>query len=309
MEETEIESLREEVAALRLRLESVEAAAEKLRDGAAELDEAVLVERLTPFLPSEESGGGSSPGRAVVGLEPPDSLPPFAVFCETDSDSGRTPGGFYIHVPPGCVLLGGREVTIGDEDNEPDDDDCLPLDLGSDDSDATVYAHVRKEAEGSDYYVVFDKESVDEDADYTFVVAKFRGEDGPLRMCSSIVSIGGAAIGLSGCYEIVAFAEGEGGSQQTKHFANRYYEVSGVVREGPDGDPADYRGKFLALDVSSATAQLQGYTTFAALQTAMMDRSRVVIPLYKFTSAGNVACDMRHLPRADMWSTWNISNA
>lgn len=88
------------------------------------------------------------------------------------------------------------------------------------------------------------------------------------------------------------------------HFINRYYEVSGVLRAGPDASSGlgGYAGKFVAIRVSGTTAAIAGYSNLGAMQSDMIDKNLVVMPLYKLDSDGEVEIDLRHVPRADMWS-------
>lgn len=129
---------------------------------------------------------------------------------------------------------------------------------------------------------------------------------------------GGGESRLPGCYEIVSQdSESSGGeSTASRRFANRYYEVAGVIREGPDGSPDDYKGRALGIRVysvlssgSAAPPVLAGYGSVSEMAQDMSNSNYVVIPLYKFTSDGEVECDLRHLPRADMWNSLNVVNA
>lgn len=127
------------------------------------------------------------------------------------------------------------------------------------------------------------------------VAMDYRGVN--LPVCSGGVS---AARGndLPSVYELV---EGENGS---RHFANRYYEVSGILREGPDHSlTLDDVDCFLALRVDSyGQASVRRYPTLEHLQSDMGSQRFAVMPLYKLGSGGEVVCDLRHVPRADMWS-------
>lgn len=89
-----------------------------------------------------------------------------------------------------------------------------------------------------------------------------------------------------------------------RHFINRYYEVSGVVREGPDctGDLRDRANAFVAIKITNSSAVIAYYQSLSSMQADMVDQSKVVMPLYKLDGNGDAAIDFRHLPRADMWS-------
>lgn len=111
-------------------------------------------------------------------------------------------------------------------------------------------------------------------------------------------------------FEIVEDSETCGVS--TYRFDNQYFEVSGVLYDLK----SDYtftrhyvENLYLAIVLSSVStpqAYIQEYHTFEDMQTAMADETKSVIPLYKFDSEGAVACDLRHIPRADMWTLGGI---
>lgn len=90
-----------------------------------------------------------------------------------------------------------------------------------------------------------------------------------------------------------------------RHFINRYYEVSGVLHEGPDvsGSLESYAGKFVAIRIkANGSTEIATYSSFAQMQGDMVDQTKVVMPLYKLDENGDPAIDLRHIPRADMWS-------
>lgn len=88
------------------------------------------------------------------------------------------------------------------------------------------------------------------------------------------------------------------------HFVNRYFEVSGVVREGPDctDDLRSHANAFVAIKITNSATAIAYYQSLSAMQADMVDQTKVVMPLYKLDANGDVAVDFRHLPRADMWS-------
>ena len=563
MSDLEIENIKSDMAELKRRQSEADSFLGGLKDGSAEFDEASIADRLFPIL-GNDNGAPLPQETPSEGLG--EAMPPFSVFYEYTPDGTRG-AGFYIYVPEGCVLVDGVKAEIGDGDTQtPDDDDCIPLDLGSDNAEKTVYAHVIEKEESGDekeYYVIFDTLKENDDSIYDFKVAIFENGAGYIRVCSSLVSLGGSsgsrkplpyevrvydydchtkglkiwlpdtpilvydgqeidprtglqptvdspegwydldmnygtlylcidlaemsaeltfsecsqcdvrikiaevkldceytcgcecgcghvvqtikvvqyvcsalifnqrakplpyevrmlpgenypAIWLPGdpilvygqkeidvtyglvpvqgaaegwyslpmslgdvwlhldtlgpraqisssgpscvstelCYRIATIEDngtccqcgtstfevkqyidsavivtdgnvkvpsvyeiveedncgGCGQGESTRKFVNRYYELSGVLREGPDGNPENYHGQFLAIVItgtsSYTSASLVGYSTFSALNSAMKDQSRVVMPLYKFNSTGGVECDFRHVPRADAWSLW-----
>lgn len=110
---------------------------------------------------------------------------------------------------------------------------------------------------------------------------------------------GGGGAGLPSVYDIATDDNGN------KFFVNRYFEVSGVTMEGPQGESSWYSGSYVAIRLQSSDgsgSSIVAYDSLGALQAAQRDQDYVVIPLYKFDSDGNVECDLRHMPRADMWS-------
>ena len=123
----------------------------------------------------------------------------------------------------------------------------------------------------------------------------------------SAVIVADGDVKVPSVYEIV-LDDNCGQGTPTRKFVNRYYELSGVLREGPDGNPENYHGQFLAILVTGTSTypstSLVGYSTFGALNAAMLNQAQVVMPLYKFNSTGGVECDFRHVPRADAWSLW-----
>lgn len=133
------------------------------------------------------------------------------------------------------------------------------------------------------------------------VAMDYRGVN--LPVCSGGVSAA-RVNALPSVYELV---EGENG---IRHFANRYFEVSGVLREGHDVSltPEDV-DCFLALRVDSyGSDSLRKYPDLESLQSDMGSQRFAVMPLYKLGLDGAVECDLRHVPRADMWSLRLSSN-
>lgn len=93
-------------------------------------------------------------------------------------------------------------------------------------------------------------------------------------------------------------------SDDSCHFINRFYEVSGIVREGPDnsGDLRSHTNAFVAIRITNSSIGIYYYQSLSAMQADMLDQTKVVMPLYKLDGNGDVSIDLRHLPRADMWS-------
>lgn len=109
---------------------------------------------------------------------------------------------------------------------------------------------------------------------------------------------GSSADAYPSVYEIEETSSG-------KHFINRYYEVSGVLHEGPDisGSLDSYPNKFVAIRIAaSGAASIATYNSFSSMQSDMLDQTKVVMALYKLDENGDPAIDFRHIPRADMWS-------
>lgn len=115
-----------------------------------------------------------------------------------------------------------------------------------------------------------------------------------------------ATPGIPGVYELV-----RGGTDETPTYSltNCYYEVSGVLRTGPGATYtlSSLANKVLGLRIvsssgSGVTVSLQLYSSISDIANDMSDQTRVVMPLYMFDGDGDVACDLRHIPRADMWS-------
>lgn len=103
-------------------------------------------------------------------------------------------------------------------------------------------------------------------------------------------------------YGIATDNSGIGGVERT-HFINRYFEISGVIVEGPDADiTSSAAGSFIAIRISNGAASIQTYGTLAAMQNEMTNQSYMVIPLYKLDANGGIEIDLRHIPRADAWS-------
>lgn len=174
---------------------------------------------------SSEDTSGSSTSRSQLPLCKPDTFsedksteaePPFSIFYEYDGESGSRSQGFYIYVPRGCLLVGDTEVSfLGAEG------DCVRIDdLEDDDSIQTVYAHVAEtEADSGEYEAKFtcDASCPEEFRDdsgsggsgeegeegeeatreyYRFKVGVFDGTY--VRLCSSVVSLGGSGGGGGG---------------------------------------------------------------------------------------------------------------
>lgn len=103
-------------------------------------------------------------------------------------------------------------------------------------------------------------------------------------------------------YGIATDNSGIGGGERT-HFINRYFEISGVIVEGPDATiTSSAAGSFIAIRISDGTASIRTYGTLAAMQIEMTNQSYMVIPLYKLDANGGIEIDLRHIPRADAWS-------
>ena len=112
---------------------------------------------------------------------------------------------------------------------------------------------------------------------------------------------------IPAAYDIAPWSE----QNDALHFVNRYFEVSGVVREGPDcaGDLRSHANAFVAIKITNSATAIAYYQSLSSMQADMVDQSKVVIPLYKLDGNGDVAVDFRHLPRADMWSLAIPSNS
>lgn len=135
----------------------------------------------------------------------------------------------------------------------------------------------------------------------------------------------GAAPVDNGCWKIVGAtreeegeSEGETVEKAVRVFANQFYvygehnltelelddAVEDFVCQGELGEGEEYTAAdkpFVALKVpvkygDSASPELVGFKTLAALQTAQNDVAFVVKPLYKFTHDGAVAVDFRNVP-------------
>lgn len=116
---------------------------------------------------------------------------------------------------------------------------------------------------------------------------------------------------LPSVFEIVADHETCG--EVTYRFENQYFEVSGILYDLDSSytfTQATVANLFLAIVLSSVSnpqASITEYRTFEDLQIDMGDETKSVIPLYKFNALGGVECDLRHIPRADMWNIGSIS--
>lgn len=112
-------------------------------------------------------------------------------------------------------------------------------------------------------------------------------------------------------YDIVTDESGTNGAART-HFTNRYFEVSGVIREGPDvsGSLTDsaYAEKWIAIQLTGSasgyTQTIVAYSALSVLVELAENQNYVIIPLYKLNSTGGVEIDLRRIPRADMWSVY-----
>ena len=128
---------------------------------------------------------------------------------------------------------------------------------------------------------------------------------------SSIVIGGIGGGGLPASYDIITDSTGTGGAART-HFTNRYFEVSGVIREGPDvsGSLTDsaYAEKWIAIQLTGSasgyTQTIAAYPALSVLVELAENQNYVIIPLYKLNSTGGVEIDLRRIPRADMWSVY-----
>lgn len=179
-----------------------------------------FVNRMT----SGEDVSGGPTGRSQLPLCKPDSFsedksteaePPFSIFYEYDGESGSRSKGFYIYVPRGCLLVGDTEVKFLDSEG-----DCVRIDdLEDDDSVQTVYAHVAEtEADSGEYEAKFtcDVNRPEEFKDDSSESGEGEGEEGEeakreyyrfkvgvfdgtyVRLCSSVVSLGGSGGGGGG---------------------------------------------------------------------------------------------------------------
>lgn len=98
----------------------------------------------------------------------------------------------------------------------------------------------------------------------------------------------------------------------TYRFDNQFFEVSGVLYDLKSDYTFTLRSVadlYLAIVLSSVSdpqGYIEEYSTFEDMQADMADENKSVIPLYKFDSEGAVSCDLRHIPRADMWTIGGI---
>lgn len=92
-----------------------------------------------------------------------------------------------------------------------------------------------------------------------------------------------------------------------EEFENRYFEVNGVLFNGPNIDKRNPPANgFIAIEVVgnySGGARIVTFAKFEGLVGAMKDVHRVIIPLYKFED-GSPSVDFRRVPRADMWAIY-----
>ena len=127
-----------------------------------------------------------------------------------------------------------------------------------------------------------------------------------IRLDRSKLPKGGGGGGSSAdAYPSVYEIETTTTTPERKHFINRYYEVSGVVREGPDisGSLENYPNKFVAIRIDSVNGTtIATYSSLSQMQGDMVEQTKVVMPLYLLDENGDPAVDFRHIPRADMWS-------
>lgn len=131
----------------------------------------------------EDSSSGNELENAMMrvdeeSLGEEEALAPFSVFYEEHEDIRSK--GYYIFVPQGCVLVNGEEATFPDAD----DDSLVALPNLKDEGITTLYAHVNKSNE-----VSFSGEDWQDDDAFCFKVGVF--EESYLRVCSSLVSLGG----------------------------------------------------------------------------------------------------------------------
>lgn len=129
------------------------------------------------------------------------------------------------------------------------------------------------------------------DGDYSAVKLLARNPSGAV----SYIPIGGAisisVVAGAGCYEYTSTG-----------FANRYYRAGGVLYSGPSGGTA-YTSCFVALQISASnpsSATIQSYDSFSAMQTASQNANYITLPLYSFDSDGEILCDFRTIPTAQM---------
>lgn len=222
------------------------------------------------------------------------AMRPFQVFWDGDSQ------GHCIFAPDGCVLVDGTAAAIaGSEDGN-----VALGELGE-----ALYAHVSGDAAGG-YTVEFDGEASKSGAKYSFKVASFGSEDDDGRqydLATSVVSLGGSATATAvtggGCYEVV-----KDDATGDMNFANCYFTFGERLKTGPGGtagEIAGYLGKIAALKIaaggsSAGTASLVGYADVAALQAAQEDEDFVIKPLYSFSAEGEIVCDFRNAPAAQV---------
>lgn len=141
-------------------------------------------------------------------------------------------------------------------------------------------------------------------------VIRFRLDRSKIR---SGRSSGSGSSAYPSVFEIVEDSTDSGGNT-VYTFANQYYEVSGVLYDLASQYTFTLQSvadKYLAVvlsSVSTPNAHIVEYQTFDALQAAMATETQSVIPLYKFNENGAIECDLRHIPRADMWTVGTIAS-
>jgi len=126
-----------------------------------------------------------------------------------------------------------------------------------------------------------------------------------IRLDRSKIRSGRSSGSGASAYPSVYEVETTDTTPERKHFIHRYYEVSGVLHEGPDvsGSLESYADKFVAIRIkANGSTEIATYSSFSQMQGDMVDQSKVVMPLYKLDENGDPAIDLRHIPRADMWS-------
>lgn len=98
-------------------------------------------------------------------------------------------------------------------------------------------------------------------------------------------------------------------NQNGKYFADRYYMVGGVLKDGPNGTVSGFAGKVVAILIqqNENTVTLQAFNNIAAMQLAMADQTKVVIPLYVLDANCEITLDLRHIPTGDLWNIGGVS--
>lgn len=110
----------------------------------------------------------------------------------------------------------------------------------------------------------------------------------------------GTIVRADGCYSLSnSAAEGE---TPFYSFTNCYYKAGGILYPGASAS-GSYSNCFVALQVDAsnpASSSIITYGSFSAMHQASLDEEYIIIPLYSFDSNGNVACDLRLIPSAQV---------